>query len=230
MTVFYLRNSVYKTATTATTHVIPVPANNAGDLMIMIQANSQLETTPDPAGWTIVDNIGAANLRGLFAWKISSGSEPANYTWTYASANGLIAYTSVFSGVEINAPINASSVLESTTAQSVTGTSITTTKPTYKFCCDVARDDVVTAFTASTSDATVTEQYDDHIAFGSSGFGSFGYFGVKLEPAGTVAGVSTTLSTTTPTHRKSWVIGITAAPDLGVWNINQQAMNRSTRW
>jgi hypothetical protein len=126
----------YRSVATATNSVTcSAPSGlTSGDVMVATVAwydGIAASVTP-PSGWTL---IGTANP-GSFVpggqtsskiyWKLATGSEPADYTWTISTGSysevGIIAY----SGVDTTTPIDASSSVESS-GGNVTASSVTTT-------------------------------------------------------------------------------------------------------
>ncbi len=71
----------------ATTLVINTPASTAsGDLLIAaitLNGNVTIPNAGVPSGWTRIRVApNSTNMAVVTYWKIATGSEPANYTWT----------------------------------------------------------------------------------------------------------------------------------------------------
>ena len=77
----------YTTSTTGTTIAIPVPANALNDLLIAIitsdtyDATGGFTTSATSQGWTLIHQTVNTSLQSMY-WKLSSGAEPASYTFT----------------------------------------------------------------------------------------------------------------------------------------------------
>ncbi len=132
----------FRSATTATQSgnsdslSLPVSAGvQSNDLLIAqvtVGRDTVGATMTAPPGWQPirVDNAGNSITQGLF-YRVSSGSEPSSYTfsWTpttgHANAEGVMAD---YAGVDPSSPINASSgAASSTSSTSITAPGLTTT-------------------------------------------------------------------------------------------------------
>jgi hypothetical protein len=77
----------YTTSQTGTTIAIPVPANALNDLLIVIitsdtyDATGGFTTSATSQGWTLIHQTLNTALQSMY-WKLSSGAEPASYTFT----------------------------------------------------------------------------------------------------------------------------------------------------
>ena len=82
-------------STTATT--IPIPAHQAGDLIIIIKtcANSLPSA---PAGWTVIYTGNASNAYGIVGYKFANDGTTVSGTWTNSSSvtMGVCVYRNVF--------------------------------------------------------------------------------------------------------------------------------------
>jgi len=82
-------------STTATT--IPIPAHQAGDLIIIIKtcANSLPSA---PAGWTVIYTGNASNAYGIVGYKFATDSATVSGTWTNSASvtMGVCVYRNVF--------------------------------------------------------------------------------------------------------------------------------------
>jgi hypothetical protein len=114
----------------ATSLVIPAPAGiQAGDVLIACVAARGNPNFTAPAGWTLIRlDVNGFTLRQALYWKVATGAEPAEYTWTLsntqAAAGGIMAYT----GVSNSNPIDQSSgLISSGTDATGTAPSVTTT-------------------------------------------------------------------------------------------------------
>lgn len=104
----------------------------AGDVMV-----ASIAATPDtvgitpPSGWTIVQNTVQTEDAGshlITYYKIATGSEPANYSWSFSvSHTGAVGGIATFSGVDTTSPIvsSASRAENGNTAVDHTAPSIT---------------------------------------------------------------------------------------------------------
>lgn len=98
---------------------ITTPSVAQDDLMVaVVSMSSSTATVATPSGWTLLRNdaFSGKNLRQYIFYRIVTASaEPANYTWTFSSAQiatgGIMAYRGVSTtkpfnthGVQLNAP------------------------------------------------------------------------------------------------------------------------------
>lgn len=97
---------------TGTVSVIPaVPTNIAGDLLYATitwyPGPSNVTTITPPAGWTQVDQgLSSAQAVCTTYRRISNGSEPGTYTWSFSPAAFSAGQISSYRGVDQTTPIN----------------------------------------------------------------------------------------------------------------------------
>ena len=78
-------STVFNTAAAATSFNIPVPSNIAGDVMILCAVTDSGANLTEPAGFNILranQSTGSSGAKGSIWYKVSGGSEGANYTYT----------------------------------------------------------------------------------------------------------------------------------------------------
>jgi len=83
---------------------------SVGDVMIAsIAVRPNTASITEPVGWTLVrrtDNASAnANSLAVY-YKVATGSEPANYSWTFSTSTGSAGGIQTFSGVDTTNPID----------------------------------------------------------------------------------------------------------------------------
>lgn len=105
---------------------LPVPGGitNKDALVALISTDGDPALTP-PAGWTLEASIGNTAKAFLY-YRISSGSEPATYTWTLDGAEDAVGAILRLRNVNTDNLINAK-VTDSGTGSIITVPSITTT-------------------------------------------------------------------------------------------------------
>lgn len=98
-------------ASSSTTSLsVTVPAGSTNDVLLLSIANSNGATINTPAGWTKVTSNGdASDVQDAVFWRVATGSEPASYSATIASAGYLCGIMTRYSGVDTTSPIRSSS-------------------------------------------------------------------------------------------------------------------------
>lgn len=110
---------------------IPKPSPlTAGDVMV---ASVNVKTAPTitaPSGWTLVriDKNGTAEEQAVYT-HVAQASEPASYTWTFASAKAAAGGIAAFSGVDTTNPVDTSSGRTGGSSTSIVAPSVTTSTP-----------------------------------------------------------------------------------------------------
>ena len=106
--------------------ILPVPGGitNNDALVALISTDGDPTLTP-PAGWTLINSIGGTAKAFLY-YRISSGSEPATYTWTLDGAEDAVGAILRLRNVNSDNLINAK-VTDSGTGSIIAIPSITTT-------------------------------------------------------------------------------------------------------
>jgi len=121
--------AVAQPAAGAATLVINRPTNTAsGDLLIAaitLNGNVTIPSANVPAGWTRIRVVPSATAMALVTYyKIATGSEPANYTWTLSASGTAVGSIMRFTGENPANPIDTSSQNNSA---GVTGTALSAT-------------------------------------------------------------------------------------------------------
>ncbi len=130
-----LKNQTNNSTTNQTSITIPAPTNGSGDVLFAVlgSGSNLVGTTTPPSGWTtVIDSSGYAH-RSTFQvfYKVSSGSEPANYTFSTTTTGARIGATILsYSGVDNTSPVNISAVSPDDTGWSspMDAPSVTATK------------------------------------------------------------------------------------------------------
>jgi hypothetical protein len=116
---------------TANSLTLPAPAGIAtGDLLLAAVDVRGSPTITAPAGWTLVrsDQSGYTIKQSVY-YKIAGSSEPASYTWTFASSQGASGGIAAYIGVDTSAPIAATAGQANAASTQITAPSVTTTGP-----------------------------------------------------------------------------------------------------
>jgi hypothetical protein len=153
-----LRSASSAANTTEMTLQIPAPQGlQSGDIRVSEVAARGTASITAPAGWVLIrtDVSGTPQTQSAY-YKVATGSEPTNYTWTLSSseaaAGGILAYT----GVDAQSPIDAQGGQSNSKSTSITAPSITTS---------VSGDALVAFFDITqnntvTSPGSMTERFD----------------------------------------------------------------------
>lgn len=208
------------------TSVVTKPTGLAvGDVMVNVVMTNAGGTITAPAGqgWTRLvtkDATTTGPFRVEIWWVIATSTHTAasNFTWTTVDALGPTwAATSAYRGVDQNSPINTSNFNIGGASSTQVGPSITTT---YKSMILYVRAVRRASTTAQSFSGSQTEQWD-----GSNHGSTIGYSGQLQDSngeiaAGSIAGTSTTFSTTC-TDTLSFTVAlrsadVSAAPAQGV--------------
>lgn len=115
----------------STTVVITKPTGVvANDVMIAhiaVRGGTGVTITP-PAGWTLIDSLDNSTVyKSSTYYKVATGSEGSNYTFTFSISRVAAGIISAYSGVDTAAPINADAVQFNAPATPLTSPSVTTT-------------------------------------------------------------------------------------------------------
>lgn len=198
---------------TSTTSVVTKPTGLAvGDVMLAF-VNSNKAGITGPSGWTrLSTSDSTANLYRTEIWYIvatSTQTAASSFTWTNADGNApMWAAISAYRGVNQAAPINAWNVSIGTTANPVTGPSLTTTSPALVVHFRSVRDSSGT----STFSSTVTNERFDNGNHGTTvSYGGAAYDSGAETAAGTILGVSITRSSGTQSDSLSATVALATA-------------------
>jgi hypothetical protein len=154
-----------------TTIIIAKPAGVVpGDIMIANIASRGIATLSNPslAGWAVIDGqdlAGGTARWGAVLWKIATGAEPANYTFTLnANADNSVGAIVAFSGVNTVTPFDVVSGLISvqgnqTGVNAFTKTTVTANAAIIMFGQAVNSNRTWSGWTTTTPGA-LTELYD----------------------------------------------------------------------
>lgn len=116
-----------------TSITVTKPANLvAGDIMLAYVQVAKDQAVTAPSGWTLIRQLTSSDpsnpFRSLVYYKVAGSSEPAGYTWSWATACAAMAAILAYRGVDAAAPIHTEAGLVDTVNDySVTAPSITTT-------------------------------------------------------------------------------------------------------
>lgn len=115
----------------ATSVSVPAPAAAGGDVLLATVSVRGQPTITAPAGWTLVRMTpNGSTLRTATFVRVAGTAEPASHQWRFSSPQSSVAGITVYRGVSVTAPVEASAGVATTTATtSVTAPSITTTSP-----------------------------------------------------------------------------------------------------
>jgi RHS repeat-associated protein len=116
----------------ATTVVLPGPGGvTSGDVMIAAVAVRGVPTVTAPTGWTLIrSDSNGSSMKLLSYWRVASGSEPADYTWSFSSARAAAGTITAYTGVNTANPVDVHSGLANTTdSDLIVAPSVTTTGP-----------------------------------------------------------------------------------------------------
>jgi hypothetical protein len=110
------------------TITVPVPAHDAGSLLLATVDFRGKPSISAPPGWTLVRwDVNGSALQKATYWKYAGSSEPASYTWDFSARPPAVASMLAFSGVAGSDPIQASGGSVNDRSDTVTAPSVTTT-------------------------------------------------------------------------------------------------------
>lgn len=159
-----LRSVLASSAATSTSHTFTKPSGVLeGDLMLLeLAMGIELEPSAVPSGWDLVaqeTTTGGTRLN-IYA-KTAGASEPADYTFTWASSliknGGIIA---LYSDLALALSVDDSAGQTNSSSTNRTWPSVTTTVADTVLCCF----GLLSSATASTPDAAMTEQWDTSLS------------------------------------------------------------------
>lgn len=141
-----------------TTLVLPRPAGTAaGDVLLASVGVRGSPAVTAPAGWTLVraDQSGFTVKQAIYI-RVATATEPASYTWQFATSQAASGGILAFTGVDTAAPVNVSGGRANAVSTSITAPGVTTT---------VANTMLVGFFSTATSTtvapaAAMTERFD----------------------------------------------------------------------
>ena len=116
----------------ASTLVLTPPAGvAANDVMVAAVAVRGVPTVTAPSGWTLIrSDSNGSSMKLLSYRRTATGSEPANYTWTFSSARAAAGTITAYIGVDTTSPVDVHSGLANTTDSAlIVAPSVTTTGP-----------------------------------------------------------------------------------------------------
>jgi hypothetical protein len=152
---------------------VGVNANNVLIAQVAIQGLDFLNT---PAGWTLIESRSSTQngreVTQAVYWRIATASEPASYTWSWASSKRASGGILAFSNVDTTNPVDAAGGQVANNSTSMTAPSQTQT----------TNNAMLVVFFASgekgshTAPAGMTEVYDQNTFIGSNGFTTSGLY------------------------------------------------------
>jgi len=159
------------TSTTATITIARPAGVVAGDIMLVNISSRDVATgnnlgNPSLGGWTLVQGsqITQARRWGAVMYKIATGAEPANYTFTLdADADATVGAIVAFSGVDTTTPFDVASPAYNTAngLATVTATGLTTVTPNAAVIMfGVASSNPTWSAWTTTNPGGLTELYD----------------------------------------------------------------------
>ena len=102
----------------------------AGQIMlaqVSVRGGSAIAITA-PAGWTLINRTNnSTTLAQALYYRLSGGSEPSSYTWTFNASNYAAGGILVFSGVDTANPVDVWSSRSNGSSNNVTANGVTTT-------------------------------------------------------------------------------------------------------
>ncbi|MFN2467484.1 MAG: Ig-like domain-containing protein [Gaiellaceae bacterium] len=136
----------------------------SGDLLLAAVAVRGSPAITAPAGWTLVrsDQSGYTIKQSLYV-KVASGSEPAAYTWTFASAQGAAGGILAYGGVDAANPVDAHGGRANAASTQISAPSITTTSANARLVGVFG----TSAQAAASPPAGMSERYDRSSTAGS---------------------------------------------------------------
>lgn len=190
-------HDTYDSASSATV-VLPAPAGIAANDILFgyVKHNANETPTGVPSGWTLLGS--EFNTESTSYWflyyKIATGSEPADYTWTFATAaraGGVsIAYRDGFDTADpIDAVSDTGYITNDTTLRAAAATAAEANAPVLFFGC--THNSSANAVTHPSSPAAFTEDVE---YFGGSGRGNYEIASLIWTGSGTTGNVDATLA------------------------------------
>jgi len=153
-----LRSASSGSNTMSTTLQLDAPANvSTGDVMIAIVAVRGAPTISPPSGWALIrsDVSGTPQTQATYV-RVAGGSEPANYTWTFSSAQSAVGGILDYVGGDPANPVDAQAGQVNGKSTRLTAPSITTTTngDALIACFDVTQDNQIAP------PASMTERFE----------------------------------------------------------------------
>lgn len=112
----------------AGTITVTVPANvRAGDVMVAAVVIRSNATITANAAWTLIrsDVSTSTNMRQSVYYRVVTGAEPANYSWTYTSTLA-VAAIAAYRGVDLTTPIAANGGQANTSSTNIVAPAVNT--------------------------------------------------------------------------------------------------------
>lgn len=235
--IFVGQNSSH-TDVAGTTGAVNAPSDIVvGDFMLLIVGFGSGASITTLAGWTLAAATQTAGTTksGVFTKVVTSADIGATFTWTFTGTTT----TSVFAVAAwrnvIGTVVDAAASLTTTTTQAVTAPNVTAvSKNNVRVFTRTTRDDTTTTSnvicTSSTTGA-VKRSEDVCTVAGLAVHGAAIWdWLAPAVGAGTRAGGATSCATTTPTDGCTRTFTLQSGGESGIWDINQQTMNRSVLW
>jgi MSHA biogenesis protein MshQ len=110
------------------TLTIAVPANvRAGDVMVAVVNIRSNAAVTAPGAWTLIRNDLSTgnNMRQVLYYRVITGAEPANYSWTYTSTRAVGAIVA-YRGVDLTTPLVANVGQANNSSTSITAPTVNT--------------------------------------------------------------------------------------------------------
>ncbi len=143
----------------AGTVTVTVPANvRAGDVMVaVVNVRSNAAVTAN-AAWTVIRNdvSTGTNMRQVLYYRVVTGAEPANYSWTYTSTRAVAAILA-YRGVDLTTPIAANVGQANASGGNITAPTVNTGAANAMLVSFFGTRDTTTI----TSPGTMTERVED---------------------------------------------------------------------
>lgn len=89
---------------------VNAPSGIVSGELLLTSLQATVAPNAVPSGWTLVNSNTAASPRQYVYWKLATGSEPASYTWGFASGSSGWAQVHRINGVHQTTPVASSSV------------------------------------------------------------------------------------------------------------------------
>lgn len=190
-------HATYDSESSATV-VLPAPAGIAANDILFgyVKHNANETPTGVPSGWTLLGSEfhTASTSYWFLYYKIATGSEPADYTWTFATAaraGGVsIAYRDGFDTADpIDAVSDTGYTTNNTTLRAAAATAAEANAPVLFFGC--THNSSANAVTHPSSPAAFTEDVE---YFGGGGRGNYEIASLIWTGSGTTGNVDATLA------------------------------------
>lgn len=222
--------------TAAATLVVNKPTGTiVGDVMVAFSGSSIALGWAPPSGWTQIGSTATAGTDvDCKAWsKVATSAEASSYSWAGTSDNPVV-QIATFRGVDGVTQVDANAADTTNTTQNVTGPSATGVAlrglVLYHRTVRGTSNSVQTV--TSNASKPIASQAEFHIAAPVNvSLGLF--YNTVLTGAGSQSGTQLNYSVAAPTGQLSRTIILRAAGgalDGGVYDINQQALNRPAIW